>query len=182
MLKWKLLAVSSLLVAVAGLTWGFAQQGNAAHASAFTADDYIAIQQLYARYAHTVDLDPDGEAWAATFTPDGAHGDHIVGHKALVEYARIRRTRGLLDGPNMRHWNSQLVITPTPEGADGSCFLLLVSVGNREDPPKLLATMTYHDKLVKTQDGWRFKKRTYTPEQVEPIAVSLNTPPPPTVR
>ena len=178
--KWNLLVVSSLLVAVAGVTWGFAQQRNAADASAFTADDYIEIQQLYARYAHTVDLDPDGEAWADTFTPDGAHGDHIVGHEALAEYARMRRTRGLLDGPNMRHWNSQLVITPTPEGADGSCFLLLVSVGNREDPPKLLATMTYHDKLVKTKDGWRFKKRTFTPEKVEPVAVSLDTAPVPT--
>ena len=169
MIQWKLLAAASVLMAMAGVAWGFAQQDHAADPSSLTADDYIEIQQLYARYAHTVDLDPNGEAWADTFTPDGAHGDHIVGREALVEYARMRRTRGLLDGPNMRHWNSQLVITPTPEGADGSCFLLLVSVGDREDPPKLLATMTYHDKLVKTEDGWRFKKRTYIPESVQPI-------------
>ena len=81
----------------------------------------------------------------------------------------MRRTRGLLDGPNMRHWNSQLVITPTSEGADGTCFLLLVSVGHRDDPPQLLATMRYHDKLVKTAEGWRFKHRMSIPERLQPI-------------
>ena len=168
MRQWKWLAVLSLLLALASVGWGLSQP-TVVQAAAFVADDYIEIQQLYARYAHAVDLDADGEVWADTFTPDGSYGD-VVGREALIEYARMRRTRGLLDGPNMRHWNSQLVITPTAEGADGTCFLLLVSVGNRQDPPQLLATMIYQDKLVKTENGWRFKQRTSVPEQVQPIA------------
>jgi hypothetical protein len=60
------------------------------------------------------------------------------------------------------------VITPTPEGADGTCFLLLVVVGGGINPPKLSDSMVYHDKLVKTKDGWRFKQRMFGPEEVTP--------------
>ena len=51
----------------------------------FTAQDYIEIQQLYAKYAQTLDLG-DAEGWADTFTADGVFGE-TVGHEALKAFA-----------------------------------------------------------------------------------------------
>ncbi len=162
MLRRKLLALFGLSAFGGGT--GYAM---AAPSKQLTVDDYLEIQQLYARYAHTVDLDPDGVAWANCFTPDGAHAE-TVGFDALVKYARGRSKRGLLDGTNVRHWNTNLLITPTAEGANGSCYLLLLTIGDKAHPPTLLSTLTYHDTLVKTAKGWRFKKREFPHEVVKP--------------
>ena len=59
-----------IALAVAGIiTAGAAGAANAA--GALSAQDNFEIQQLYARYNIAID-GGDGEAWAATFTPDGA--------------------------------------------------------------------------------------------------------------
>lgn len=86
---------------------GAAGAGQGAGGS-LTAADYIEIQQLYARYARTLDLgDPEG--WADTFTPDGVFRD-AAGREELVAYAE--NSYGGRQGTG-RHWNSQLVVTPT---------------------------------------------------------------------
>ena len=56
-----------------------------------------------------------------------------------------------------RHWNSNLVITPSPEGARGKVYLVLVDVALK--PPAVSLAARYDDVLVKTGGGWRFKKR-----------------------
>lgn len=56
-----------------------------------------------------------------------------------------------------RHWNSQVLITPTAEGADGSCYLLLVDTGVQ--PIGITVLGIYTDKIVKTANGWRFQNR-----------------------
>jgi SnoaL-like domain len=56
-----------------------------------------------------------------------------------------------------RHFNANLVITPTPEGAKGSVYLLLFNV--RNIPTTIVETAIYNDTLVKTPQGWRSKKR-----------------------
>ncbi len=56
-----------------------------------------------------------------------------------------------------RHFVANLIITPTPEGAKGSCYLLLYSA--RTIPPSFTETAIYDDTLVKTPQGWKFKKR-----------------------
>jgi hypothetical protein len=76
--KFSLLAVTLLLgtgVAMARATKPYAGSAN----------DFLEISQLFARYNTAVD-NRDGENWAATFTPDGVFQDArrcIVGRAAL---------------------------------------------------------------------------------------------------
>ena len=141
---------SVVVMFVAGcFTWAWAQRPK----SSMTADDYIEIQQLYARYNNAIDSG-DAEAYAATFVPDGVFNTNN-GHDALVGF--INNWRDNLKGTNRRHWNTNLAIMPTAEGASGSVYLLLVDVSVR--PPIITAAAKYDDQLVKTPQGWRFKKR-----------------------
>jgi hypothetical protein len=121
------------------------------------ADDVIAIQQLYAHYNLVLDAG-DAEAWAATFTPDGSFGNS-VGHDALVEFANNFHA----SNPGSRHWNTNIQITKTAEGASGTCYLMLWNTSVR--PATITITGIYNDELVKTSSGWRFKSRVVTPDR-----------------
>jgi SnoaL-like domain len=124
-----------------------------------TADDYIEIQQLYAAYAHALDKG-ESERFASTFVLDGEFTggrgpgrggearNPIKGKNALLEMGG----RG-----GLRHFNANLLITPTPEGAKGSVYLLLFDA--RNVPATIVETAIYEDTLVKTSQGWKFKKR-----------------------
>ena len=131
-----------------------------------TGDDYLEIQQLYARYNNAIDSG-DAEGYAATFVPDGVFNT-FNGHDALVGF--IHNWHDNMGGATRRHWNTNLTITPTPEGAAGSVYLLLVDVGVR--PPAVFAAAKYEDQLVKTADGWRFKKRVTKNEGPPPAAAA----------
>ncbi|MCE2542020.1 MAG: nuclear transport factor 2 family protein [Acidobacteria bacterium] len=142
--------ISAIVIGILSVaSTGSAQSGS------FSADDYIEIQQLYAKYAHTLDLG-DAEGWANTFTPDGVFGES-QGHDQLKAFAE--GFMGSFEG-QARHWNTQLVITPTADGADGSCYLLLVD--SRTQPYTIMAAGLYQDTVVKTSAGWRFQERVFT--------------------
>jgi 3-phenylpropionate/cinnamic acid dioxygenase small subunit len=123
-----------------------------------TADDYIEIQQLYANYAHALDKGEE-ERFVATFVEGGEFtGGRGPGRGAEARppltgqsLAAIGRRSGT------RHFNANLVITPIEGGAKGSCYLLLYDA--RTTPPSFVETAIYDDTLVKTPQGWRFKKR-----------------------
>jgi hypothetical protein len=132
--------------------------------SSLTADDYLEIQQLYAQYNNAIDSG-DAEGYAGTFTADGVFNT-FNGHDALVGF--IHRWRDNMKGANMRHWNTNLAINGTPEGASGSVYLLLVDVSVR--PPVITTAAKYEDQLVKTPQGWRFKKRVTKGEGPPPAA------------
>ena len=129
--------------------------GSAAQSGSLTADDYIEIQQLYGKYAQTLDLG-DAEGWANTFTRDGVFGES-QGYDQLKTFAEGFMQN--FDGA-ARHWNSGLVITATADGADGACYLLLVDT--RSQPPGITVAGIYADKIVKTSAGWRFQERVFT--------------------
>jgi hypothetical protein len=128
--------------------------GSTAHAADLTTQDYIDIEQLYATYNHAIDSG-DGEAWAATFTPDGSFNTRFTGKEALVGFVKMWREK--MNGANRRHWNSNLRITPSAEGANGTVMLMLLDAGTK--PPSIVSTGMYSDVLVKTPNGWRFKTR-----------------------
>ncbi len=136
-----------------GLLLGGLTLSQAQKKSSLTADDYIEIQQLYAQYNMAIDSG-DAEGYASTFTPDGVF-NNFNGHDALVGF--INRWKDQMNGGNMRHWNTNLAIKGTPDGASGAVYLLLVDVSKR--PPVIASAAKYDDQLVKTPQGWRFKKR-----------------------
>lgn len=154
------LAIALSTLVASGLSVAFAQQHK------LTADDYIEIQQLYARYNNAIDSG-DGEGYAATFTPDGVF-NNFNGHDALVGF--IKNWREKMGGANRRHWNTNLVITPTADGASGTVYLFLMDVGVR--PPTIGTAAKYEDQLVKTANGWRFKKRVTKGEGPPPAAAA----------
>lgn len=117
----------------------------------FSVEDYREIQELYARYTRAVDM---GGCWG-----DGAACTAYTGTfverapDAVVNYhKRIRE-----EGWSSRHTYSGLLITPTPEGADGSVYALIYNV--TAVPPFVDHSVYYLDKLVKTPKGWRFQTR-----------------------
>jgi actinorhodin biosynthesis protein ActVIA len=157
MLRRSFLRAGGLLAAATALRPAAAAETGAA--AKLTADDYIEIQQLYAGYAHALDRG-EGERFAATFVLDGeftggrgpGRGSEartpLKGKDALLQMG----SRG-----GLRHFNANLVITPTPEGAKGSVYLLLFNA--RNIPATIVETAIYDDTLVKTPQGWRFKSR-----------------------
>jgi hypothetical protein len=145
------LAVVFLGAILGEMTWSLAQQGKTKE---LTAQDYTEIQQLYARYNFAIDVN-DAENMTATFTDDGGfyNGSRVngIGHDGILTFMHNRK----LD--MRRHWNTNLMITSTPEGVKGAVYLLIVDVGKQ--PPVILSAAKYDDTLVKTRKGWRFKKR-----------------------
>ena len=63
-------------------------------------------------------------------------------------------------GWSQRHVYTNLRITPTPDGARGFVYFNQLDVSTL--PPTTSVTGIYEDTLVKTPDGWRFKKRVHT--------------------
>jgi hypothetical protein len=143
---------------VSGSTWVAAQSGG----KQLTAQDFVEIQQLYSKYNWSLDTG-DAEAYAATFTPDGVFNNN-TGKDAIVKFANTFHT-GL--GSHVKHWNTNLMITPTAEGASGQVYLILVDFGTK--PASIVTSANYSDELVKTPQGWRFKKRA-TKGDVAPAA------------
>jgi hypothetical protein len=139
----RILVAAALVAASAG-----------AQAEGLTTQDYIDIEQLYAQYNHAID-GCDAEGWAATFTPDGTFM-RFTGKEALVGFVKQWCER--MNGANRRHWNTNLRITPSSDGASGTVMLMLLDVSAR--PASIANTGTYSDALVRTPDGWRFKSRT----------------------
>jgi uncharacterized protein (TIGR02246 family) len=137
----------SLVVGTAA--WTYAQSGGAA---TLTPQDYLEIQQLYARYNWAIDAG-DIEAYVALYTPDGTFNT-FNGAAGLRTFMKDR------PAGTRRHWNTNLIITPSPEGANGKVYLMLLDVGVK--PPAASAAARYEDRLVKTAGGWRFKKRQTT--------------------
>lgn len=142
------LALVAVLVA-ATTSWIAAQPTG----KSLTAQDLVDIQQLYAKYNWTLDAG-DSEGYASTFTADGTFNNN-VGHDAIVKFADTFHA-GM--GAHVKHWNTNLMILPSADGgATGQVYLVLVDFATK--PPSIATSASYSDQLVRTPQGWRFKKR-----------------------
>ena len=145
---------------------GFTQ---VAWADGLSTQDYIDIEQLYSSYNHAIDSG-DGEAWAGTFTPDGTF-NKFTGHDQLVGF--IQQWKEKMNGGSRRHWNTNLRIVPSKDGASASVFLMLVDVTTKS----IIATGMYNDTLVKGASGWRFKTRQTKMDAAPPPAAAPSAAP-----
>jgi hypothetical protein len=166
----------AVLGLVAVLALGAAVSGEE-KVKKLSAADYAEIQQLYVQYARSIDTKGDkGMDYARTFAPDGelfhAHsGKTYRGHHQIAT-----ESMGQVTTPSAwpTHYNANLRIEPTPEGARGYVYLLLTR-GSANGPPAVTGVGTYRDTLVKTKEGWRFKRRelylnTMPPAEAAPAA------------
>jgi hypothetical protein len=154
---------TALVTAIVGASLVRAQQKVTG--GALTAADYVEIQQLVARYSYAVDTHADnGYAYADLFAPDGAFGT-TKGREALAELARAtQKERG---GPAYtRHFLTNVIIHPTPDGARGSQYLMAVDVSEGGKPSSVVHGGRYDDVYVKTPGGWRFKSRQLHPARI----------------
>lgn len=161
------------LVFAAFVTAGMALAASSVQAADLTPKDYVEIEQLYVQYNIAIDSG-DAEGYANTFTPDGAF-NRFAGRDALVAFVGTWREK--MNGANRRHWNTNLRIVGTPEGANGSVSLMVLDVGTK--PASIVTTGMYSDALVKTKDGWRFKQRTTKIDAPPSVAAAPATPPAP---
>jgi hypothetical protein len=135
--------------------------------SSLTAMDYIEIAQLVSSYGHALDSGygkgENGEAYASLYTPDAAFAG-AVGHDQLVALAQIQPR-----GPDyVRHYLTNHVIEPTPEGAKGKEYLVVIDNGENGRPSSLFLGGHYEDTYLKTAEGWRFKTRRLFPPRSGP--------------
>jgi len=168
MSKFKYVIIAVLLA----IPTGWALRAQTSRPATLTTADYIEIQQLVARYPYAVDMHGgDGSAYAALFTPDGSFGTQAKGTTQLAELAaKTNRDRS---GPAYtRHFVTNVVIKPAPEGATGRSFLVGLDISEGGKPTTILAGGHYDDVYVKTRQGWRIKSRTYIPSQIGPQPVA----------
>ena len=157
--------VSIVGVSLLALTWGIQAQSSAAGKPAasfagLTPSDYIEIRQLVARYAYAVDT---GAVNGNVAFADRM-GRETKGKEALAALAR-RNTRG---PQSAFHFIVNHVIEPTSEGAVGKEYLLQLRIGEGERPNDIFGGGHYEDIYVRTPDGWRFKRRQFTPSEGGP--------------
>jgi hypothetical protein len=148
-----------------------------------TAQDYIEIQQLAARYSYAIDkCTNSGYDYADLYTPDGvfriADENGVPGTARFEGRDRLAEADGggkggcidpktALDRYSISHMVANLVITPTPGGATGKSYLLVVGVGDpmaKETAGHSVRAFSwggYDDVYVKTPKGWRFKSRVH---------------------
>lgn len=160
----------SLVIAL--LLGAIGSAANAQQAKTLSATDYAEIQRLYYMYAWTFDSSDPG-AYGAVFTPDG---EFQVGEKTLrgpKEIGAMAAGRGAVrPRPKIFHVTTNIIIQPSSEGARGSAYVVTMDL---QKNPAITGGGIYEDVIVKTMDGWRFKKRTLFPEATATAAAQSST-------
>ena len=149
-----------------------AQAPAARKVTPLTAQDYIDIQQLLNRYAFALDTcSNNGYDYADLYTPDGIFywgigGRKSVGREQLAEAAGggkqgcQRQKAANRENPIQTHMTANAIIEPSPEGAIGRSYLVYPGVqGISGDGTHNGHVGGYQDLYVKTDKGWRFKRR-----------------------
>lgn len=124
-----------------------------------SAEDYIEIQQLVARYPYALDQNPDdGQSYANLFTTDAVFRQpRTEGRQNLATMA----SRGPHGAKYTRHFLANHVIEATADGVIGKQYLVAVDIGESGQPSSIFLGGHYEDVYAKTPEGWRFKTRTF---------------------
>lgn len=125
-----------------------------------SADDIVMIQQLIAKYNHTVDSnDPDG--FVSCFVEDGSMDSGagpIVGHEKLKKLPPyVARMNGA------RHVATNVLVEGDGDEATVKAYLAMVVPD--EAGRKIATTGVYNDTVKRTASGWKFVTRVFTPDR-----------------
>ena len=144
--------------------------GSVQAAGTLTAQDYIDIKMLSARYSQVIEhCVNSGYDYAALYTVDGEFGrSDGWGTKPQEIFKgpdRLATAAGGGPGGCQKDWMGDgathiivsTVITPTPTGAQGKSILVIL--GLNHNPTQVRRLGGYEDTYVRTSAGWRFKTR-----------------------
>jgi len=129
-----------------------------------SAEDYIAIQQLYVRYALLADMNERDELVETCWTEDGEYigfrpgGPRAKGRDAI----KAQGKKAFVPHEFGYHWNTSPLIEPTEYGASGRCYLLHVIAAEDGTFSEIRHVLYYRDELVKQDGRWLFRRRKTT--------------------
>ena len=175
MQRWTWVATVIVSACVGAAATTFVEQvGAAAKTPSLTALDYQEITQLVNRYAYGIDTCANnGYDYADVFTPDGvfidknsdqgfAQGGRVLakGREALATLVGggSRGCKTKLVWTDWSHIMTNLVVTPSPQGATGRIYLIQLGM---KGPGSIERHGGYEDVYVKTKAGWRIQSRTH---------------------
>jgi len=119
-------------------------------------DDYEAIRQLFAEYAHAMDA-PSPDGVAELFHPEGTFellGEVLQGRERIAAMVRQYQEGGALTG--VKHITVNSVITLKGDRASAvSDWLVIHADGGAW---RVMAAGRYEDELIRS-DRWRFSRR-----------------------
>jgi hypothetical protein len=149
-----------------GAATGHSQTVPASADPALSASDYLEIEQLVYKYGWTLDSgENNGFAYADLYASDGTFTGTNQGPSGRTYQGRenlAALARGPQRGPlNVSHLVTNLIVTPTPDGAVGRAYVGIFDPGEPGTPPGAGHGGFYDDVYVKTPEGWRFEKRTF---------------------
>ena len=119
-------------------------------------DDRLAILDLGARYNQLMDWG-DVEGWADCFTPDGVFdGGPKLQARGRAELVAFMERLIARDRP-ARHWTNNVLIEGADDQARLTLYLLVVDLTAEGPRPSNFGV--HHDDVVRTDGGWRFRRR-----------------------
>ncbi len=138
------------------------------HYDANYGNDRAEIENLCARYFIAYD-DHDGDAYAATFTPDGVlvfaggvrHGRQEL-HDEIAEYSVGRPPKvppGTTYRPRVQHMITNQVIEVNGDTATQVAYWIAFTNATPQKDTQVLYMGHYLDHLVKVDGHWLFQKR-----------------------
>ena len=166
--------LKALLVVTVGVSiaaWSAAAQAQqkpnppAGKVVSLTPQDYIDIQQLVSSYPYGLDGNTNnGESYANLFAPGAVFGrPRTEGHDNLAALANTQPH----GAQYTRHFITNHVIEPSPGGAIGREYAVIIDIGEGGKPSGIALGGRYDDEYVKTPSGWKFKSRTFIQSRVD---------------
>ena len=125
--------------------------------------DQIAIHELHSRYCHSIDA-ARAELCAGLFTDDASLNTAVgnaEGSEAIREWIEGRLALRKED-MQVRHYLLNVLLAPLATNLVRARSTLLYTTQARDaqTSAQLLATSIYEDEIRRTEEGWRFSRRT----------------------
>jgi hypothetical protein len=169
-----------LLAGMAGwaMCGGLAQAASTA-AYKGTADDFVEINQLFAKYDFAID-NGDGEGWADTFTPDGVFRDPswcAIGREKLIGVVGRKPQVGKDLGHHHVPAIGPIEYADRNTAHVHSTVMVVSETGAGKPGGGIQVTGSYDDTIVRLNGKWLFKYRLVKRPSATPAVPCAAQPP-----